>query len=467
MPKPSSEDVFHSVNPATGAALQSYPVWTARQLDAALAALPEAAAQWAATGLAERSAVFRRSAQILREGREGHARMISLEMGKLIRESRQEIDKCAWALDFYADHGQSFLAEETVATEAGKSFVAYEPLGSILAIMPWNFPFWQVFRAAVPVLLAGNTVLLKHAPTVTGCALAIERIFHAAGVPPGAFRTLLIQVEEVPKLLADPRIHGVSFTGSLRAGREVARVAGEHVKKAVLELGGSDPFIVLEDADLDWTVSQATASRFLNAGQSCIAAKRFIVAEAIADEFVERFRALAEALKPGDSLDETATLAPMARADLRETLHGQVSASLAAGALAVTGCSVLDGPGYFYRPSLLDHVQPGMAAFDQEVFGPVAAISRVKNEAQALRLANQTQFGLGGSVWTRDWERGERIARQLRCGMAFVNAIVKSDPRLPCGGIKDSGLGRELSWHGVREFANAKTVWVEDGPQAG
>ena len=455
---------FHSTNPATGKRLRSYPVWPAAKLDATLAALPEAVACWSATSLPERAATCQNAAQILREGQEGYARLISLEMGKLISESRREIDKCAGTCGFYAEHGGRFLAEESVETEASRSSVVYEPLGTLLAIMPWNFPFWQVFRAAVPVLLAGNTVLLKHAPTVTGCALAIERIFHDAGVPPDAFRSLRIPVEEVPRLLADPRIHGVSFTGSLKAGREVASLAGANVKKAVLELGGSDPFIVLEDADLDWTVSQAAASRFANAGQSCVAAKRFLVAEPIADEFIKRFRRLVEALRPGDPMDKSSTLAPLARADLLEGLHRQVLASLDAGAIPVTGCSVLEGAGYFYRASILDHVRPGMAAFDEEVFGPVAAVTRVSGEAETIRLANQSRYGLGGSVWTRDIERGEHIARQLRCGMAFVNAMVKSDPRLPCGGIKDSGYGRELSWHGVREFTNVKTLWVNDGP---
>jgi len=455
--------IFHSINPFTGKTLESYPAWTANQLEAVLVTLPEAQISWAATRLPQRAAIFRNAARILREGREGYARLISLEMGKLIGEARQEIDKCAWVCEFYAEQGAGFLADEAIATEATRSWVAYEPLGTILTIMPWNFPFWQVFRAAIPILLGGNTVLLKQAPNVTGCALAIEAIFHAVGVPPVAFRSLLIPVEQVSRLLADPNTQGVSLTGSVKAGREVARLAGANLKKAVLELGGSDPFIVLEDADLNWTVAQALASRFVNGGQSCIAAKRFIVLEAVADEFVERFRYAIEGLRTGDPLDESTGLAPLAREDLRETLQRQVAASIDSGALVVTGCKVVEGDGFFYRASLLDHVRPGMAAFDEEIFGPVAAITRVADEREAVRLANLSYYGLGGSVWTGDIQRGERIARQLQCGMAFVNAMVKSDPRLPCGGIKDSGFGRELSYHGVREFTQAKTYWINAG----
>jgi succinate-semialdehyde dehydrogenase/glutarate-semialdehyde dehydrogenase len=431
-------------------------------MDTLLAALPEAAENWAETPLPQRADTLRQAARLLRRNLEAHARLISLEMGKLIAEARAEIDKCAWALEFFAEQGGQYLADEPVATEAKRSYVAYEPLGTVLAIMPWNFPFWQVFRAAGPALLAGNTVLLKHAPSVTGCALAAESLLREAGLPAGAFQTLLIGVEPVPKLLADPRIHGLSFTGSLSAGREVGRLAGANIKKAVLELGGSDPFIVLEDADLERAARQAAASRFLNGGQSCIAAKRFIVHEAVADEFVERFKALAEALRPGDPLDEATTLPPLARADLRESLHRQVTASLDAGAVPVSGCSPIAGPGYFYAASLLDRVRPGMAAFDEEVFGPVAAVTRVRDDQEAIRLANQTRYGLGASVWTADGERGERMIRRLRCGMGFVNAIVKSDPRLPCGGVKDSGYGRELAGQGVREFTNVKTVWIAE-----
>ncbi|MDD5036727.1 MAG: NAD-dependent succinate-semialdehyde dehydrogenase [Methylococcaceae bacterium] len=454
---------FISINPASGEVLKTYQAWDADRLESTLAEIPLAAEHWSCTPMTERATLLSELARLLRESSEALARLICLEMGKRITEARQEVEKCAWTCDYYATHAASHLAEEIVITDAARSYVAYEPLGAILAIMPWNFPFWQVFRAAVPILVAGNTVLLKHAPTVTGCALAIEKLFHDAGFPASIFRTLLIPVEQIPALLADDRIQGVSFTGSVNAGREVARLAGANLKKAVLELGGSDPFIVLEDADLEWTVAQAAASRFLNGGQSCIAAKRFILVDDIADHFVERFVALAEALQAGDPLNEATTLPPLARPDLRETLHAQVGASIAAGAVAVTGCSPLKGQGNFYQASLLDRVLPGMPAFEEELFGPVAAIVRVPDEAEALRLANRTRYGLGGSVWTADIERGERLARRLQCGMSFVNGMVKSDPRLPCGGIKASGFGRELSYHGIREFTNVKALWIR-GP---
>ena len=449
-----------SINPATGALLRTYPVWTEARLESMLAALPDAAACWSATTMRQRAALLLKASHGLRQHSEAFARLITKEMGKLIVEARAEIDKCAWICEYFAEHGGRFLAEEAVATEAARSYIAYEPLGTVLAIMPWNFPFWQVFRAAVPALLAGNAVLLKHAPTVTGCALAVEQLLHDAGWPAGSLQALPIRVEQVQRLLADPRIHGLSFTGSLQTGREVGKLAGANIKKAVLELGGSDPFIVLEDADLERTVAQAIAARFGNAGQSCIAAKRFIVIDAVADEFVERFRACVEILRPGDPLDESTTLAPLARADLRDALRRQVAESLRLGAVPLAGCVPVDGPGYFYPASILDRVQPGMAAFDEEVFGPVAAIVRVRDEAEAVDLANHSRYGLGGSVWTADTRRGERVARRLHCGMSFVNAIVKSDPRLPCGGIKDSGHGRELAAHGIKEFTNVKTVWI-------
>lgn len=453
--------LFTSTNPATGEILHTFPFWNSSQVESALAKTPDARTHWSAKDLHERAALISACAAVLRQGKEQFARLISLEMGKLKTEARHEIDKCAWVLEYFASHADEFLADEVVATEATHSVVVYQPLGTILAIMPWNFPFWQVFRATAPMLLAGNAVLLKHAPTVSGCALAIEQAFCDAGFPEGVFQTLLVGVDAVEGLLADSRVHGMTFTGSVRAGREVAQIAGFNLKKTVLELGGSDAFIVLEDADLEWTVAHAIASRFVNAGQSCIAAKRFIVIDSIADEFVERFRCRAQALQAGDPLDDSTSLAPLARSDLRVALHRQVSASLAAGASPVCGCEAMEGPGYFYLPSVLDRVQPGMAAFDEEVFGPVAAIIRVRDEKEAVQLANHSRYGLGGSVWTGDIERGERIIRQLQCGMGFVNAVVQSDPRLPCGGVKESGFGRELSVHGLREFVNLKSVWIK------
>jgi succinate-semialdehyde dehydrogenase/glutarate-semialdehyde dehydrogenase len=328
--------------------------------------------------------------------------------------------------------------------------------------MPWNFPLWQVVRFAAPSLVAGNTALLKHASNVSGCALALEAVFRRAGAPEGVFQTLLIRGAEAEKLIADRRIHAVTLTGSDATGRKVAAAAGAALKKSVLELGGSDAFVVLDDADLAFTVEKAVEGRFLNGGQSCIAAKRFVVVDAIAQPFLERFQAAVEALRPGDPHDPASTLAPMARGDLRDDLHQQVADSIAAGAVAVTGCKPLPGPGYFYAPSILADVRPGMRAYHEELFGPVAIVIRAIDDDDAIRIANDSHFGLGGSVWTRDLARGERVARRLECGTANVNQVVRSDPRLPFGGVKDSGYGRELSWFGIHEFVNIKTMQLAE-----
>jgi succinate-semialdehyde dehydrogenase / glutarate-semialdehyde dehydrogenase len=451
---------MQSINPATGTTLKQYTPWNDGELEQTLAASARAAPGWRATPLVERTAVLAAAARELRANIDNYARLISDEMGKLIGEARAEIEKSALGCEHYANTAESYLRSDDIPTHARRSYVAYEPLGAVLAIMPWNFPFWQVFRFAAPALVAGNVAVLKHASNVTGCALAIEEIWRKAGLPDGAFRTLLIDTDTVSRVIADQRIRAVTLTGSDGAGRAVASTAGRHLKKTVLELGGSDAFVVLEDADLDQAAKVGAAARLQNAGQSCIAAKRFVLVESIADDFLDRFAAEFQRFQPGDPLDPQTTLAPLARANLRDQLHAQVERSIGKGARALLGCAPLPGAGFYYAPSILDSVTPGMPAYEEELFGPVAVILRARDEADALRLANDSRFGLGASVWTCDIARGERFARGLEAGSCFVNAMVKSDPRVPFGGVKDSGYGRELSVHGLREFTNVKTVWI-------
>ena len=452
---------FEVVNPATGEKVTEIPAWDSNQLEAGLAAVAAASPDWRNTSMADRCALMHKAAKVLRTNKEKYAAIVTQEMGKLINDARAEVEKCATVCDFYADNGAGFLADEVIESDAGKSYVAYLPLGTVLAVMPWNFPLWQVFRFAAPALVAGNTGVLKHASNVPQCALLIEEVFKLASFPENVFRSLMIRASQVKSVIEDSRVHAVTLTGSEPAGRQVAAAAGASLKKSVLELGGSDAFIVLEDADLDLTVQNAVVSRFLNTGQSCIAAKRFIVVDAIAEDFVARFKAGVETLKAGDPMDESTTLAPMAREDLRDELHAQVADTLAAGAVAATGCEPIDGPGAFYKASILDRVEPGMRAYHEELFGPVAIVIHARDEEDALRIANDSPYGLGGSVWTQDSSRGERLARQVESGCTFVNGMVKSDARLPFGGIKNSGYGRELSKHGIREFTNAKTIWIK------
>ena len=452
---------MRSINPADGTTLQTFETWSEIHLDSVLQECAIIQTEWSGTDLKQRCELMRKAAQVLRKRQEELARLITLEMGKLIHESMAEVEKCAQGCEYYAENGPDFLKDEIIASDAGKSYVAYQPLGTVLAVMPWNFPFWQVFRFAAPALIAGNTALLKHASNVPQCALAIEQVFAEAGFPEGVFRTLMIPASLVSKVIEHPYVHAVTLTGSEVAGKSVAASAGKALKKSVLELGGSDPFIVLEDVDLDEAVKVAVASRFVNAGQSCIAAKRFILVGDIAEPFLTQFQAAVEALRPGDPLDEATTIAPMARHDLRDDLHKQVLDSISSGAVAVTGCSPDDNPGAYYQASILDQVVPNMPAYEEELFGPVAIIIRAKDEVEAMIIANDCRFGLGGSVWTKDTKRGEQLALQLQCGAAFVNGLVKSDPRLPFGGVKASGYGRELSHHGMHEFVNAKTVWIK------
>jgi succinate-semialdehyde dehydrogenase/glutarate-semialdehyde dehydrogenase len=452
---------METINPVTGERLNTFDTWNDQQVEAALARAATANPAWQATPFAERARLFRHAAAELRNNSSHYSGIITLEMGKIVREARAEIEKCAWGCEFYAEHAESFLRDEIIRTDASSSYVSYPPLGTVLAIMPWNFPFWQVFRFAAPSLMAGNTVLLKHASNVPQCALAIEEIFHKAGFPKEVFQTLMISAARAEKIIADPRIHAVTLTGSEAAGRKVAAAAGAALKKTVLELGGSDAFIVLADADLEPAVNTAIASRFLNCGQSCIAAKRLILVESIAEAFIEQFRHKAHALRLGNPMNEETQLGPMARADLRDQLHKQVTDSVTAGATFALHGGPAAGPGFFYEPTVLDHVRPGMRAYEEELFGPVAIVIRARDEEDAVRIANDNRYGLGATVFTRDVRKGERLARRLQSGSSFVNGVVKSDPRLPFGGIKASGYGRELSVHGIREFVNAKTIWIK------
>jgi succinate-semialdehyde dehydrogenase/glutarate-semialdehyde dehydrogenase len=451
---------FVSRNPNNNQVLQTHPCWDDPRLEQALDKAHAVQQAWAQTSFFRRAEVLRHAATKLRVQHDQYAALITREMGKPLREARAEVEKCAVTCDYYAEHGEEFLRAEPVATDAGKSYVAYQPLGVVLAIMPWNFPFWQVFRAATPALMAGNAVALKHAPNVPQCALAMEALFQACGLPEGVFTSLMIEVGQAEKAIASPHVHAVTLTGSESAGRKVAACAGQHLKKCVLELGGSDPFIVLHDAELDYTVDMAVASRFLNCGQSCIAAKRFIVVPQIADEFLRRLRLKVEALAVGDPMDEATQIGPMARPDLRDALHAQITDSIAQGAVAVTGCKPLARAGYFYQPSILDRVTAKTRAYHEELFGPVAIMIRAESEDDALRIANESRFGLGSSIWSKDAARAEQLATQIQAGCTFINGMVKSDPRLPFGGVKASGYGRELSRLGMHEFVNAKTVWV-------
>ncbi len=452
---------METINPATGERLKTFDTWNEQRVEATLANAATANPAWQATSFAERARLLRNAAVELRNNTEYYAGIITLEMGKIVREARAEIEKCAWGCEFYAEHAETFLRDEIIQTDASSSYVSYPPLGTVLAVMPWNFPFWQVFRFAAPSLMAGNTALLKHASNVPQCALAIEEIFRHARFPKGVFQTLMITAAQAEKIIADPRIHAVTLTGSEAAGRKVAAAAGAALKKTVLELGGSDAFVVLADADLEQAVNIGISSRFLNGGQSCIAAKRFVLVESIAEAFIERFGHMAHSLRLGDPAREDTQIGPMARADLRDQLHKQVTDSITAGATFALHGGPVAGPGFFYEPTVIDHVRSGMRAYEEELFGPVAIVIRVKNDEEAIRVANNNRYGLGASVFTRDVKKGEQLARRIQSGSSFVNGMVKSDPRLPFGGVKASGYGRELSVHGIREFVNAKVIWIK------
>jgi len=451
---------IQSINPATGEILESFKETSGQELDRILTGAHAAFLQWREVPFARRAQRMREAAQTLRTRRAEYARTMTLEMGKPIVQGEAEVDKCAWVCEYYADHAEAFLAEQPRETEASRSYVRFDPLGPVLAVMPWNFPFWQVFRFAAPALMAGNAGVLKHASNVPRCALAIEAVFREAGFPRGLFSTVLVGSSAVAALIANPRIVAVTLTGSDRAGSKVAEQAGRELKKTVLELGGSDPFIVLADADLAAAARTAAEARLINSGQSCIAAKRFIVVEPVADQFLDRFLDELRSRRMGDPLVRGTQVGPQARLDLRDSLHEQVAESVKRGAKLLLGGEVPAGKGAFYPPTLLAAVDKGMPAFDEETFGPVAAVIRAKDAADAVRLANDSAFGLGASLWTQDRARAERMAAQIEAGSVFVNGVVKSDPSLPFGGIKRSGYGRELSEYGIREFVNIKSVWI-------
>ena len=452
---------LRAINPATGETLADYEETSPEAVRRILEDAHAAFLAWRGASFSERARPMRRAAEILRDEAGQFARLMAREMGKPVREGVAEAKKCATACDFYAENAERFLAREEIETEARSSFVAFNPLGVVLAVMPWNFPFWQVFRFAAPGLMAGNAAVLKHASNVPGCALAIEDVLRRAGFPENLFRTLLVGSSRVEKILESSLIRAATLTGSGPAGRAVARKAGELLKKTVLELGGSDPYLILEDADLEAAAAICARGRLINSGQSCIAAKRFLAVEKIRPRFEELFVEKMRAAKMGDPLREDTEVGPQARHELRDDLHRQVEKSVARGARCLLGGKVPDDPGAYYPPTVLTDVRKGMPAYDEELFGPVAAVIPVRDEEEAIQAANDSVFGLGGAVITRDLSRGERIAAErIESGCVFVNDAVRSDPRLPFGGIKESGYGRELSAYGIKEFVNIKTVYV-------
>ncbi len=450
--------MFKSINPYDQSLIAEFEPYENQVIEQKLTNASSAFRDWRRLRFADRADKMSRVAKLLRENKEVYARIITLEMGKIINEARGEVEKCALTCEYYIQHAEALLKDQLVSTEARKSLIHYQPLGAVLAIMPWNFPFWQVFRFALPSLMAGNVGLLKHASNVSQTSLTIEKIFLEAGFPEGVFQSLLVGSDKIEKLISHDVIKAVTLTGSEYAGTQVAAAAGRNIKKTVLELGGSDPFIVLHDADLIKAAEVATQSRMRNAGQSCIAAKRFIVVESVKDEFIHNFNKKINELRQGNPIEENTTMGPMAKLDLAEDLEIQLKKCVLQGARVVSGGGRKECN---FQPTLLDFVKPGMAAFDEETFGPLAAIITAKNETEAITLANTSRFGLGSSLWTKDLERAETLAKQIDAGSVFVNSLMRSDTRLPFGGIKKSGYGRELSELGIKEFTNAKTIFIE------
>ncbi len=453
---------MESVNPATGETVETYDDDSDEEVNEALDRANERFETWSERPISERQQLLTNVADVLRDNQEEYAELITKEMGKPIAQSRSEVEKCAWACDYYSQRADEFLQDEVIGGEPdARTLVSYEPLGTVLSIMPWNFPFWQVFRFAAPNITAGNTGVFKHASNVPGCAVAIQEIFEEAGYPEGVFNTMLIGSEKIDDVIADDRVSAVTLTGSEGTGRQVGESAGQNLKKHLLELGGSDPFIVLDDADIEAAADTAATARTINSGQSCIAAKRFIVHDDVYDEFLDRFITEMDDLTTGDPMDDDTDLGPQARDDLLDTLHDQVEASVDQGATLELGGEPLDREGHYYPPTVLTDIPEDAPAAAEEVFGPAAAVFRASDEADAIEQANDHDLGLGASIWTEDLERGERVAREVEAGLTYVNELVKSDPRVPFGGIKDSGYGRELARFGIQAFVNKKTVWIQ------
>ncbi|MCF8242287.1 MAG: NAD-dependent succinate-semialdehyde dehydrogenase [Melioribacteraceae bacterium] len=449
-----------SINPATNELIEKFNELSKDELLEKIEKAQQTFLDWKKTTFKDRKEMMLKAAEELRSGKDEYAKTLTLEMGKPVKQSYAEVEKCAWVCEYYAENAETILKKEIIETDASESFVRFDPVGIVLAVMPWNFPYWQVFRFAAPALMAGNVGLLKHASNVPKSALAIEKVFKRAGFPEGAFTTLLIGSRNVEFIINHKDVKAATLTGSENAGKEVATRCGAQLKKTVMELGGSDPFIILADADLEKAAEVGVTARLINNGQSCIAAKRFIVVEEVYNKFENMFRVRLENVKVGDPMEEETELGPLAREDLLIELDGQVRKSIIAGAKVITGGKRINRPGNFYQPTLLSNVKKGMVAYGEELFGPVAIFIKAKDENDAVAIANDSEFGLGASLWTRDTDKAKKIAAEIEAGSVFINGLVKSDPRLPFGGIKISGYGRELSHYGIKEFVNIKTVWV-------
>lgn len=449
-----------TVNPATGELVKSFDEMTKKEVDDVIDHAHDAFLSWREVPYAERSKLMMNAANVLKEKKEEYGKILTLEMGKPIKQAISEVEKCAWVCEYYAENAEKILKNEMIETDASQSYVQFDPIGVVLAVMPWNFPFWQVFRFAAPALMAGNVGILKHASNVPMSALAIEQIFSQAGFPQNTFKTLLISSSQVSDVIKNPKVKAATLTGSEHAGKKVASDGGKELKKTVMELGGSDPFIILKDADLDSAIDTAVTARLINNGQSCIAAKRFIVVEDVYEEFEKKFVEKMKSIKIGDPMEEDTELGPMAREDLLIELDEQVKKSIEKGAKLLCGGKRLDKPGYYYPATVISNIQPGMVAYREELFGPVASVFKAKDEKDAIRIANDSDFGLGASLWTNDLDKAKVLAHKIESGSVFINGLVKSDPRLPFGGVKISGYGRELSHYGIKEFVNIKTVWI-------